>query len=396
MAISLIRPQTENTKPPRALWVPFELGRPFGPPSDAAFQKRVILAALRLLERERGPVIIEDFPEDDPRERPDPAWRTPFAKPDLDGASATRLAAALEDESERVEAAYRRAAKERERTIVGLSGLSIGEAGRYMASWLRGQTPESPSAEMSAPLTLRFAVDDLKAAYIEVALSGSAKPSSKQLGDWLWNDTAAGAAIFALRSMYLTSDDERLKAIAGLFLVPGVRVPPSGSICARAELGRRRSRPIPSALAVGPLLPTPSEIKRLSIAMGRGSAMALAGAEFGGDDRLLAGLGVLGEMVLHAGLDAAAAGLDIRARPLDIRLTGPDHRHAAQHGSLAGFREGGEILLDAGPQPSLAGLNPGAMLLDLCSAGLAHGRLPAPLRRPAPSARRTGQRSSLA
>jgi len=228
VAISLIRPQTEKTNPPRALWVPFELGRPFGPPSDAAFQKRVILTALRLLERERGPVIIEDFPEEDPRERPDPVWRPPLAKPDLNGASATRLAAELEDESARVETLYRRAAEEPGRTIVGLSGLSIGEAGRYMASWLRGQNPESPSAEMSAPLVLRFAVDDLKAAYIEVALSGFAKPSSKQLGDWLWNDTAAGAAIFALRSMYLTSDDERLKAIAGLFLVPGVRVPPSG------------------------------------------------------------------------------------------------------------------------------------------------------------------------
>ena len=228
VAISLIRPQTEKTKPPRALWVPFELGRPFGPPSDAAFQKRVILAALRVLERERGPVVIEDFPEDDPRERPDPEWRPPFAKPDLDGASAARLAAALEDESERVEAAYRRAAKKRDRTIVGLSGLSVGEAGRYMAGWLRGQTPESTNAEMSAPLALRFAVDDLKAAYIEAALSGSAKPSSKQLGDWLWNDTAAGAASFALRSMCLTSDDERLKAIAGLFLVPGVRVSQSG------------------------------------------------------------------------------------------------------------------------------------------------------------------------
>ena len=228
VAISLIRPQTEKTKPPRALWVPFELGRPFGPPSNAAFQKRVIFAALRLLERERGPVIIEDFPEDDPRERPDPTWRPPFAKPDLDGASAARLAVALEDESEQVEAAFRRAAKERERTIVGLSGLSIAEAGRYMAGWLREQTPQSPNAEMSAPLTLRFAVDDLKAAYIEVALFGSAKPSSRQLGDWLWNDTAAGTAIFALRSIYLTSEDERLKAIAGLFLVPGVRVRPSG------------------------------------------------------------------------------------------------------------------------------------------------------------------------
>ena len=52
-AISLIRPQTERTKPPRALWVPFELGRPFGPPSDPAFQKRVVVSALRLLESVR-------------------------------------------------------------------------------------------------------------------------------------------------------------------------------------------------------------------------------------------------------------------------------------------------------------------------------------------------------
>ena len=77
VAISLIRPQTENTKPPRALWVPFELGRPFGPPSDTAFQKRVILAALGMLERDNGPVIIEDFPDDDPRWQPDPRWRPP-------------------------------------------------------------------------------------------------------------------------------------------------------------------------------------------------------------------------------------------------------------------------------------------------------------------------------
>jgi hypothetical protein len=228
VAISLIRAQTENTKPPRALWVPFELGRPFGPPSEPAFQKRVIVAALRLLERERGPVIIEDFPDDDSREQPDPGWQAPFAKPDPGGGSPMELCAALEAESTRLEAAYKRAALERGRTIVGLSGLSVGEAGRYMSGWLRGQPPASPSAEMSAVLTLRFAVDDLKAGDIEVALSGSGKPSSKQLADWFWNDTAAGAAIFALRRTYLTSDDERLKAIAGLFLVPGVRVPPTG------------------------------------------------------------------------------------------------------------------------------------------------------------------------
>jgi hypothetical protein len=73
VAIALVRPQAERTRPPRALWVPFELGRPFGPPSDPAFQKGVILAALRLFEADTGPVLLADFPEDDPRETPDRA-----------------------------------------------------------------------------------------------------------------------------------------------------------------------------------------------------------------------------------------------------------------------------------------------------------------------------------
>ena len=34
--ISLIRLHTEITKPPRALWVSFELGRPLGVPGDPA------------------------------------------------------------------------------------------------------------------------------------------------------------------------------------------------------------------------------------------------------------------------------------------------------------------------------------------------------------------------
>mgnify|MGYP003335126148 CR=1 FL=1 len=49
-AISLIREHTEAIRPPRALWVPFELGRPFAVPHDAAFQRRVLIAVLRLLE----------------------------------------------------------------------------------------------------------------------------------------------------------------------------------------------------------------------------------------------------------------------------------------------------------------------------------------------------------
>jgi hypothetical protein len=65
--ISLIRLHTEKTNPPRALWVPFELGRPFGVPNDPAFQRRVVLAALALLDARSGPLIV-DYPEEVPPE----------------------------------------------------------------------------------------------------------------------------------------------------------------------------------------------------------------------------------------------------------------------------------------------------------------------------------------
>jgi hypothetical protein len=107
VSISLIRPQTEHTRPPRALWVPFELGRSFGPPSDPAFQKRVTLAALRMLELAGGPAVIEDFLDDDPRERPDPSWRPPIPTARAVGDDAA-IADALESEIARLEGAYSR------------------------------------------------------------------------------------------------------------------------------------------------------------------------------------------------------------------------------------------------------------------------------------------------
>jgi hypothetical protein len=227
VAISLVRPQTENTRPPRALWVPFELGRPFGPPSDPAFQKRVILAALRMLERAGGPVVIEDFTEDDPRERSDPEWRPPLRSAAAGGSDAA-IAAELVGEIARLDEPYRRSVAQRGRTTVGLSGLPIAEIGGFVAAWLRGNNPASPNAEMSAPLILRFAVDDLKAYCLEAALAGPARPSSRQLADWLWKETAAGASIFALRRAYRDAGDDRLRLIAGNFLVPNLRVPPGG------------------------------------------------------------------------------------------------------------------------------------------------------------------------
>jgi hypothetical protein len=131
VAISLIRPQTENTKPPRALWVPFELGRPFGPPGDARFQRRVLLSALRLLERTDGPIIIEDFPDDDPRAQPDPVWQPPCS-PRTAPPSPEAIAAALDAEIPGLQPAYDRWLARHRRSAVGLSGFAMPDCGRYI------------------------------------------------------------------------------------------------------------------------------------------------------------------------------------------------------------------------------------------------------------------------
>jgi hypothetical protein len=227
VVISLIRPQTEKVKPPRALWVPFELGRPFGPPDETAFQRRVVLAALRLLERDDGPVLLEDFPDDDPRARPDPAWQPPLAPVAADG-PAGALADRLEAEIAALEAAHDRFQTRHGHSTVGLSLLSPAECGRYIGMWLRGLTPDSPRDGFSAPLLLRFAVDDLKAYYLEAGAAGDARPSSRQLGDWFWNGTVGGAALYALRELGAASADDRVKTVTGNFIVPGARLRPAG------------------------------------------------------------------------------------------------------------------------------------------------------------------------
>jgi hypothetical protein len=222
-AIALIRPQAENTKPPRALWVPFELGRPFGPPSDAAFQRRVLLAALSMLVEDGGPVRIIEFPDDDPRAQPDRAWQPPLIPAALANGDTESLASRMEAEILLLQGAHERWMAQHGRSTVGLSGLPVSDCARYVADWLRGKAPASPHDGYSAPLILRFAVDDLKACCLEAAGAGAAKPSSRQLGDWLWNETATGAALYALRELLLTQEDERLRVIVANFIVPAAR-----------------------------------------------------------------------------------------------------------------------------------------------------------------------------
>jgi hypothetical protein len=177
-----------------------------------------------MLVEDGGPVRIVDFSEDDPRARPDPAWQPPFVPATVANGSVASLAARLEAEILLLQGTHRRWVAQHGRSTVGLSSLAIAEAARYVADWLRGKAPPSPRDGFSAPLILRFAVDDLKAYCLEAAGAGAAKPSSRQLGDWLWNETATGAALYALRDLLLTQEDERLRLIVANFMVPATRL----------------------------------------------------------------------------------------------------------------------------------------------------------------------------
>ena len=76
--IALIRKHTEEIKPPRALAVSFELGRPLGAPNDPQFQIKVLKHCLELLGRGSGPVL-EDFPENSPADDPNKeGWVCPI------------------------------------------------------------------------------------------------------------------------------------------------------------------------------------------------------------------------------------------------------------------------------------------------------------------------------
>ena len=59
VSISLLKEVSSITKPPRSLFVPFQMGYPLGLPNDAVLQQRVIAAALNLLSKNDTPILAE-------------------------------------------------------------------------------------------------------------------------------------------------------------------------------------------------------------------------------------------------------------------------------------------------------------------------------------------------
>jgi hypothetical protein len=224
--ISLIREHTQVIEPPRALWVPFELGRPLGVASDPGFQKRVLLASLKLLEADSGPVL-EDFADDAPLADMAPTvWACPvnFARPTEDPSDMQTLRAAFKQEIIELRPWYDQAVKQRGRTTAGVIGLDMDTIVDFIGAFL-DRIPPNPRKDLSLGLTLNFAVDDLKAYYYEAvsAQPGETPPDSATLDNWFWQETAVSKILFRIKALCLKSEDKMMQLVGKILLVPSAQ-----------------------------------------------------------------------------------------------------------------------------------------------------------------------------
>lgn len=228
VALGLVRYQMEQVRPPRGLWTPFQLGRPLGEPEDAAFQRRVLMRALGLLERTDGPVILEDFPDDPPGWTDQPGWQPPFVASGMPGAEPGTIARAFAAELARLRPFWDVAQRRYGRTTVGLSGQAPEAWPDFIEAVLDGKQP-TVALHGTPAMALRYLCDDIRAMYSEAAQSAGPAPASRQIDGWYWRSTVAGRAVIAMRQVALGSGDEQLKTVGTRFMVPAVFVPAAGT-----------------------------------------------------------------------------------------------------------------------------------------------------------------------
>ena len=208
--ISLVREHTEAMAPPRALWVPFPLGRPLGVPGDPAFQHRVIAAALALLDKSEGPVL-EDFPEPAPENGSGEPWSCPvrFAR----AAAGGDLAGAARAELAGLATWHALAVRRRGRTAAGTSGLAIEQC-------LELVIDASEAGDTEDVRRLKTAVEDLKQHYAEAITARPGIPPAGGADTMLWNESALGRLLRRLAARGAEGDDAAMRFFANESLVP--------------------------------------------------------------------------------------------------------------------------------------------------------------------------------
>lgn len=218
-----MRENTVHLRPPRALWVPFDLGRPFGVPDDPAFQTDVLRNVLALFERTDGPVILVDFDKNapdqgNPENLDGMVCPVPLRKP-ATSEEQNRVQQVL-GEIEQLAPWQTRFRETNGRSTVGVCPLPLRHAVGFLGDILANQQSGAvPPDDFAA--TLRFACEDLRNFYLEAASMrpGGTAPRA-QLIDWFWGETEAGALLLALHPVCGASSNPDLQRIAEKSLIP--------------------------------------------------------------------------------------------------------------------------------------------------------------------------------
>jgi hypothetical protein len=222
-AIGAIRDHVALIRPPRALVVPFELWRPFGAPNAPAFQRRVLTAALELLERTDGPILV-DFPDEAPTPAADLAsWAPPVLPPHLKSGPGQGgdFAAAVRSEI----AALRQFRDRWVRDHGGkgfdrITGLDPTDIVALILAYMRDQTIENPLPAFALDRTIKYATDDLKHFYYQAGLSQPGRITDIKLDDWFFGETLGGELLLRLRAALRKSGDSSVRESAEIALIP--------------------------------------------------------------------------------------------------------------------------------------------------------------------------------
>lgn len=211
--VSLIRPVTEAVRPSRALWVPFPLGRPLGPPNRTEIQLDVLRQTLGLVDQPYAPALVDypdTFIDDTPVEE---GWSCPVTLPSAEPKTESdSLKAQLGTEAQLLRPWFDEGLRTRGRTTMGISGKgadSISEMLGILATFSVDANIAAPDGYgQPMPQLLRYLTADIRAFYSEAAISkpGGIFPNPEELEEWFFLETVAGGVFYQVRERLLSAD----------------------------------------------------------------------------------------------------------------------------------------------------------------------------------------------
>jgi hypothetical protein len=224
IVLGLIPHHVRKMRPPRALLVPFELGRPLGAPHDPEGQHEVLSAALDLLDQAGpGPLVASFEAEVGAIATEHDPWVCPVSFPVAPTGSS--LAERIGAEVRLLQPWFDLAYRQRGHTAANVSGMDIDTVVGWLCEFLGDPGPEgSPVAEASLSESFKLGLEDLKAFYLEAITVQPHSGSSSDLNTWFWEETAAGELLWSLHERLWEHPDDGIRLHTRFTLVPVTQI----------------------------------------------------------------------------------------------------------------------------------------------------------------------------